>query len=132
MRQLDSKNAKPDAVILESALAEVCKKLVPLIKDKSIRKSLTHYYKTRQKWPCSLCVAAWYLVRLGKLEYKKADLVSQKIISILPDRFETPEAKARNIIQATEFKESLDNIEIIFFESVFSGYSNPSSVILRA
>src|ERR1039457_6501463 len=59
--QLKTNDASPDVVVLESAFTEACEELVSKITDKSIRKSLLSYYKTRKKWPCSLCVATWYL-----------------------------------------------------------------------
>ena len=122
--QLKSNDANPDVVVLESAFTEACEELVSKITDKSIRKSLLSYYETRKKWPCSLCVATWYMMRLGNIPYNKADLASDQIISILPDRFKTPEEEAIDIIAASEFKDSISDIEVIFFESNYNGYSD--------
>ena len=124
LEHLKKHDAEPDKIVLESAFTGACEELVSKITDKSIKKSLLNYYKTRKKWPCSLCVATWYLMRLGKLEYKEANLPSQKIISILPDRFKTPEAEAQDIIKATEYTGCLNDIEVVFFESAYSDYSD--------
>ena len=123
LQQLKTQQAEPDITVLESTLLNACNELINKINDKKLRKSLTDYYKTRKIWPCSICVAAWYLVRLGAIKYKEQDLVSGKVISILPDRFKTPELEAKNIIEATEFRDYIKKIEVIFFESSFTKYS---------
>lgn len=115
--------AYPDLILEESKLVNICEEVASKVSNKSLKKSLINYYKTRSIWPCSLCVAAWYLIRLGAIEYS-TNLSSDRIISILPDRFKTAEEEAKNIIASTEFGHLLDRIEVVFFGSTYDDYSD--------
>lgn len=132
MRSLKDASASSDAMVLESSLNSLAENLLEQILDKSIRKSISSYYKTRHRYPCSMYIATWYLLRLGFIskQVKNADgkmitiEPSKKLITILPDRFSTPENDAREIIESTPFKDAYNNIEIEFFESEFESFSD--------
>lgn len=124
LEQVKNNHAIPDDIVLESSLVESCNVLVSEILDKKLRKSIKHYYRTRQKWSCSMCVAAWYLVRLGVIEYSQDITVARNIITILPDRFMEAEAEARRILSATKYSTKIDNICVKFFKSDYADFSD--------
>lgn len=130
--ELERLDAAPDVVVAESALLDYCAQTLALVGDKKIKKQLTHYYKSRQKYPCSLFVAAWYLVRLGAFGTPKLDcvagrpemLLADELATILPDSFTTPEEQAMEIIKSTPHAALADGVRLILFEYMDSEYSD--------
>lgn len=113
---LDSKQSRPDIVIRESQLIPYCDKVINLIRNESLKNNLISYIQ-RGKYPCSLFIATWYLIRLGKI---RSDLfpeqeVSKKLLNILPKSFRPFEEKAQEIIEATIFKNQMINIKYKYF-----------------
>lgn len=58
---------RPDLQIRESQLIPVCDEVLKLMPDNKFSRSIIDYVKTH-KYPCSLFISAWYLVRLGYLQ----------------------------------------------------------------
>ena len=75
-------------------------------------------YITLKKYPCSLFIAAWYLLRLGHLnhQYFNPDFTAEELVNILPKSLKPFEEKALEIIKATAFADSADRISYQYFE----------------
>lgn len=71
-----------------------------------------------------MCVAAWYLVRLGMIEHSQRITIAKNIVTILPDRFMEAEAEARRIISATKYSAKIESIEVEFFKSDYVNFSD--------
>lgn len=114
---LDENGHKPDLQIRESQLIPVCDEVLKLMPDNKLNRSIIDYVKTH-KYPCSLFIAAWYLVRLGHLQSSifPSELVAEKIINILPESFKAFEDEGLKIIRSTKFAEAADKIGYKFFE----------------
>src|SRR5690242_7006930 len=65
---LSSKGFTPDIVFRESQLIPVCDQVIESIQDKHMKEELISYVQ-QKRYPCSLFIAAWYLLRLGHLSY---------------------------------------------------------------
>lgn len=115
---LENISYKIDFSIRESQLIEDCDKVLSLLRDMDLKNEIVNYIKSKKKYPCSLFVAAWYLIRLGKINSNlfKPELASENLINILPKSFEPFENKAFDIIRNTEFRGVISNIENIYFE----------------
>ncbi|MFE3261001.1 hypothetical protein ACFXPS_38555 [Nocardia sp. NPDC059091] len=132
LSRLSRHNALPDVVVLESTLSPFCPLVVDLIGDSKLKRKIIGYHRTRGRYPCSLLVATWYLLRLGffgnpdvPCVYGTAEkLYTDRILTILPDCFMTPETDALEIIRETGNLSMIQNIEHIFFEYQRDGYSH--------
>ncbi|MDB5175552.1 MAG: hypothetical protein JWM81_410 [Candidatus Saccharibacteria bacterium] len=112
---LDHQGFKPDLVFRESQLIPVCDQVLGLINNAKLRQQLTDYIKAK-KYPCSLFIAAWYLLRLGKLKsplYPEV-LRADQLYNILPESFKPFEDKGLEIIGATLYHDSLESIKYKF------------------
>lgn len=107
-----------DFTIRESQLIADCDKIISILDSSDSKKELVEYIKTKKKYPCSLFIATWYLIRLGKIEsiIFPEELTAKKLINILPKSFEPFENKSFEIIKNTKFADQLDNIENIYFD----------------
>ena len=114
---LEMQGYKPEKILRESQLIPVCDHILSLIEDVKQKMQIVDYVKVK-KYPCSLFVASWYLLRLGCLESDIFDpkFVSEKLINILPMSFKPFEEKAFEIIKATQFADAVDRIENRYFE----------------
>ena len=67
----------------------------------------------KKKYPCSLFIASWYLLRIGKIESPMfpKELVAEKLINILPESFKPFEEKALEIIRSTKYSDLIDKID---------------------
>lgn len=103
-RWLETNGFKPDIIFRESQLIPLCDEVLSQIKNDKLRKQLTAYVKKTKKYPCSLFIATWYLLRLGYLKHPCFDvsLYAEKLINILPINFNSIEAKGLRIIAATK------------------------------
>jgi hypothetical protein len=99
---LGDKGHSPDLVIRESQLIPVCDIVLSLIGDMKLKNQITSYIQSK-KYPCSLFIATWYLLRLGKIEHNifPDDLVAKRLINILPKSFAPFEEKGLEIIIST-------------------------------
>jgi hypothetical protein len=115
---LDTQGYKPDFTIRESQLIPVCDEVLKLIPDDNKLKSQLVDYIKAKKYPCSLFIAAWYLLRLGYIEHPVFDarFAANKLLNILPTSFEPFEQKGLEIIAATPFKEAVNVISYRWIE----------------
>ena len=114
---LDGYGFPPDFTLRESQLISSCDEILSMISDKKLKENILDYTKSK-KYPCSLFVATWYLIRLGYIKNKLFDdeFIAERLINILPSSFESFEDKAFEIIKATEFKDAVHHIENRYFE----------------
>ena len=108
---------KPDLVIRESQLIPSCDEVLNHITNKKLKDQISDYIRAK-KYPCSLFVATWYLIRLGYISSSifNDNLVAKKIINILPLSFKHFEDKAIEINKATQFGDAINQIENKYFE----------------
>lgn len=114
---LTDKGFKPDIIFRESQLIPLCDEVLKKLKDDNLHEQLNDYIKSK-KYPCSLFISAWYLLRLGRLRYPSfnEELYASRLINILPKSFKPFEDKAIEIISATEFAGAEKMIEYSFIE----------------
>ncbi len=114
---LSEKGFKPDLVIRESQLIPLCDKVISLMNNEKLKEQITEYIKSK-KYPCSLFIAAWYLLRLGYLSFElfPENLKANQLINILPESFRPFEEKGLEIISSTSFIEAKEKINYKFFE----------------
>lgn len=107
----------PDIVFRESQLIPLCDEVLQNLKDEKLKGSLLDYIQTH-KYPCSLFIAAWYLLRLGYLHHAGfyEGFCAKSLINILPESFKPFEDKGLEIIAATPFAEAVERIEYSFIK----------------
>lgn len=108
---LTKEGYKPHVILRESQLIPLCDQVVKLIRDSKLKKELVGYIKTK-RYPCSLFIASWYLLRLGELEhpiFPKGEY-SEKLVNILAKSFKPFEEKAFEIIASTKYENVLSKI----------------------
>lgn len=112
---LDTQGFKPDLLFRESQLIPLCDEVLGLIQDEKLKSQITDYIKAK-KYPCSLFIAAWYLLRLGKLESSlfPSELRSDSVYNILPESFKPFEDKGLEIIKATMYSDVLTRVQYQF------------------
>lgn len=108
----------PDVTIRESQLITHCDTVVRLIENERLRGQIRDYIIASKKYPCSLFIATWYLIRLwgvasGLLPEKE---VAEELINILPESFRPFEEKGFEIIQNTKYRNLLENIKNRYFD----------------
>lgn len=104
---LTEKGFKPDIVFRESQLIPLCDEVLKHLKNDKLYGQIVDYVQTK-KYPCSLFIAAWYLLRLGHLKHSSfhEGLYAKELISILPESFRQFEDKGLEIMAATDFSGS--------------------------
>lgn len=114
----NSTNYTIDNLIRESELIKYCDIVLGEINDISVKNELTDWIVNNKKYPCSLFIATWYLIRLGKIESEvlKKDYIAERLINILPSSFSKFENKGFEIISKTKWGVSTGNIENIYIE----------------
>ncbi len=114
---LTKQGFKPDLIFLESALTPTCDIVLNEITNKRLQSELSDYVANK-KYPCSLFISAWYLIRLGYITQEGFDtsLVAEKLVNILPVSFKPYEDKALEIIESTRFANAVSQIEHRYFE----------------
>ncbi len=107
----------PDLVLRESQLIPLCDETLRLAQDQKLVEQISDYTRSK-KYPCSLFIATWYLLRLGYLKSPifKPDLVADRLINILPVSFQPFEEKGLEIIRATSFAQASDQIDYRYLE----------------
>ena len=113
---LSDKGFKPDLIYRESQLIPLCDDVLKKLKDEKLRQQLTDYIKAK-KYPCSLFIAAWYLLRLGYLQNDSFDseLTAKKLHNILPKSFKPFEDKGLEIM-ADAYPGSEEQVEYSFID----------------
>jgi len=107
----------PDIVMRESQLIPQCDEALKLMSGGKLREEIIEYIRAK-KYPCSLFIAAWYLLRLGALEhpdFPESEYAS-RLINILPESFKPFEDKALEIIRKTPHAELARKIENRYLE----------------
>ncbi len=109
---LDQQGYGPNVIMRESQLIPLCDNVLSLMSESDQKNEIIEYVKTK-KYPCSLFIAAWYLLRLGKLTHSSFPIeeYAEKLINILPESFQPFEEKGFSIIKETKYKELVSNIE---------------------
>ena len=108
---------EPNVVIRESQLIPQCDEVLKLMEEGKLKEEIIEYIKAK-KYPCSLFIAAWYLLRLGKLEHPDfpASEYASRLINILPESFKPFEDKAVEIIKKTPHTDLAELIENRYLE----------------
>ncbi|HEY4486171.1 MAG TPA: hypothetical protein VJB70_00345 [Candidatus Paceibacterota bacterium] len=108
---------QPDVIIRESQLIPACDEVLKLITGEKLKAQIIDYTKTK-KYPCSLFVATWYLLRLGYIvdPIFNPELVGERLLNILPTSFAPFEKKAFEIIKNTQYGEAIERVENKYFE----------------
>ena len=114
---LTKNGQKPDVVIRESQLIPHCDEFLQEITDHKEKENVTQYIRDK-KYPCSLFVATWYLIRLGAINSSlvPAEYQAAKLINILPNSFEPYEDKAFRLIELTKHAHLTSNIDNHYFD----------------
>lgn len=107
----------PDVMIRESQLIPACDDMLKLVTAQGLREQITDYIRAK-KYPCSLFVATWYLVRLGILISPVFDarFTAKRLVNILPLSFKPFEDKALEMIASTDHRHLVDHIEHRYFD----------------
>lgn len=115
---LEIKKFKPDFLYRESQLIPVCNKVLDLLENKRLKRNIVNYIKSKKKYPCSLFIASWYLLRLGALEHSNfsKNIIAKKLLNILPESFKPFEDDGLKIIGATKYADYVSKIEYEFIE----------------
>lgn len=114
---LEDHGFKPDIMIKESELIPLADEVLWMIKNDELREQVADYVKNK-KYPCSLFIATWYLLRLGYISSPifPEHFTARKLINILPKDLKHFEEKALEIIESTRFPEAVYGIEYKYFE----------------
>jgi hypothetical protein len=114
---LDIQGYKPDTVLRESQLIPACDEVIKLLPDNKLKHELVDYVKAK-KYPCSLFIATWYLLRLGYIQHPVFDTLycAKRLLNILPKSFKPFEDDGLDIIKSTLFEEALDKIDYRWIE----------------
>lgn len=114
---LGERGLRPDLVLRESQLIPSCDEVLRLVSDTKLREQISDYVRAK-KYPCSLFIAAWYLIRLGCIESQifPREKTATRLINILPESFKPFEEKALELIRTTPFAEAAEQIDCRYIE----------------
>jgi hypothetical protein len=127
--ELRQAEVAPDYLVYEARLVPYTNALLGLMPEGRLKRSYERYMRNQGVTPCSFMIAIWYLLRLGAMPlqedatvYEKngghaKPFVAERLISILPERFEGVERKAASIIAATEFAPLEERIRRVYYDS---------------
>ena len=114
---LGKEGKAPDLLFRESQLIPSCDKVLDLVENSDIKlyEQLVDYIKAK-KYPCSLFIATWYLLRLGALTSPlyPEELQANRLLNILPYSFKPFEDKGLEIIKSTEYEGLVEKISYRF------------------
>lgn len=115
---LSDQGFAPKLMIRESQLIPTCDAVLARMTESKLKTSVIDYIKVKGKYPCSLFIAAWYLLRLGGIESDifPKDLQSISLINILPESFKPFEEKGIKIIESAGFGHFVENIQYRFLD----------------
>ena len=114
---LSEKGYSPNLIMRESQLIPLCDQVISILKNSILKNEIVTYIQNK-KYPCSVFIASWYLLRLGKLKHSDFSDVecAKKLINILPESFRAFEEKALDIIRGTQYSDCVNQIENRYFE----------------
>jgi hypothetical protein len=114
---MEGKDARPHFLVREAQLISSADEVLRIMAASKRKRELTSYVE-RKTYPCSLFIAAWYLARLGKLKSVPSTITSRgdRLINILPVRFEPFEREALEIIAKTPFRDCIQLITDVYLE----------------
>lgn len=119
---LEGHHILPHFIMMEGNLRELSYQLLYSI-PKSKRKDLSRYMEKKDNFPCSLLTATWYLMRLGLITAShikpirvnggkvQHSFCGNKLINILPKRFQEVEERVKELLKSTPWSEALNQIE---------------------
>lgn len=125
---LASRGESPTYWAYEGDLLRSAEVLMANITNRKIHKSYRQYIDKRNKYPCSLLAATWYLIRMGRLSPEgvirsslTGQLVSdftpaERLINILPASYRPVEEKIRALIAGSAFASDVHMIQDLFYE----------------
>ena len=111
---LDSAGLQPEVVFRESQLKDACDEVLKIIDFDKLDPMLAEQLQGDKKYHNpSLYLAAWYLVRLGRLKHDQCseDGCANNLINILPTSFEQDDGDALEIVKATPYSEAAPKVE---------------------
>ncbi len=123
---LETQDVLPSFWAFEADLIQNAETLVEHITSNKLRKEYRKYIDNRNRYPCSLLAAAWYLTRLGKLGHKGVIRSStgafvedytpaDRLINFLPESYKAVEERILDLIKHSDFSEEADNIQDLFY-----------------
>lgn len=136
LNSVEEEGINPDFVAYESALSNIAEEVISMIsKDLlkeqkfgekgvlllSLKNNNIGLKDSQGKYSCSLLIAAWILARFGILKvpslkkFSNKDFAANKLITILPKKYEETEEKVLDILRVTKYKDLLKNIRYEFF-----------------
>lgn len=119
---LAEQGLRPKYWAFEADMVGNARVLLENITSPKLKREYTKYVADKNKYPCSLLTAAWYLTRLGKMDasmIKSSDAseyhAPERLINILPYAYKEVENRAREVIAKSSFSESVDMIQDLFY-----------------
>ncbi len=117
LMHLKGLNYEPNSIVFESELSPIIPVVLEGLQDKHVYNSLVRYRNQKGKIPCSLKIAAWYLLRLGLITpattstggFIDDKFFSNKVVSILPFYCKPPEDRAELIIHASKWADKAND-----------------------
>jgi len=108
---IETAGSSVNQVVYESEFYETGINLLNFVKPR-IFKEYSKLIKKKQKLPCSLFIATFYLSRLGALENPVINEtnLAEKTITVIDKRYTFVELKALKLIANSQFSSKLDNI----------------------
>lgn len=120
---LEAEGFVPDYFAFEGDMVANAQTLLDSLTSKKLKRSYDKYISSRNKYPCSLLTASWYLTRLGRLPNdsviksptEKDYRVAQKLINILPLDYRDVEMRALELIANSAWQTEVNNIQDLFY-----------------
>lgn len=108
----------PNVTIRESQLIPHCDTVIKLIQNEKLQLQIRDYIVSSRKYPCSLFIATWYLIRLWQIPsiLIPTTETAENLINILPESFRPFEEKGFEIIKNTPYQNLLEKIENRYFD----------------
>lgn len=127
LEKLKDLHVSPKYYAFEKDMIAYVPQLLDSILTPKIKRQYETYIDRSGRYPCSLLTAVWYLVRLGYIADTNQSLravdsrdnfePANELINFLPGYFSGVESKAKKLIQATTFRDSVADIKNIYFDA---------------
>ncbi len=127
LKALEKRGLRPDFYAYESDLVPLAEIFLHAIEKPKIQRMYRSYIERKNKYPCSLLTATWYLVRLGHIDgrailHRNSDssrrpiATADRLINILPTAFKNVEKDTHSLISYSAFKDARYNIQPVLFK----------------